>query len=172
MHLHREAPLDYRLQIRTPPPNHPIALRIGPLNDQRLQLRLLCVRQPWRTARAATRLQAVDPLVVVAMHPVPQGLSVHSGPLRRLASRVAVQCQGDRQQPANLGRVVALAGRGPQIRRAVIRPRNRQCLTHPMNPSRESTLGTIESELLESGNPPRVGFNADWYYVDGLRSAP
>jgi hypothetical protein len=23
-----------------------------------------------------------------------------------------------------------------------------------MNPSRESTLGTIESELLESGNPP------------------
>src|SRR6202042_1700703 len=53
-----------------------------------------------------------------------------------------------------LGRVVALAGRGPQIRRAVIRPRNRQCLTHAMNPSRESTLGTIESELLESGNPP------------------
>jgi hypothetical protein len=27
--------------------------------DQRLQLRLLCVRQPWRAARAATRLQAV-----------------------------------------------------------------------------------------------------------------
>src|ERR1700727_2075745 len=82
MHLHREAPLDDRLQIRTPPPHHPIVLWIGTRNDQRLQLRLLCVRQPWRTARAATRLQAVDPAVVVAMHPVPQGLSVHSGPLR------------------------------------------------------------------------------------------
>ena len=62
---------------------------------------------------AATRFQAVDPAVVVAMHPVPQGCRSISGPLRRLASRVAVQCQCDRQQPANLGHVVALAGRGP-----------------------------------------------------------
>jgi len=45
VHFHREAARDFALQFNAAPAHHAIALRVRPLRDQRLQLRLLRRRQ-------------------------------------------------------------------------------------------------------------------------------
>jgi len=45
VHFHREAARDFALQVNAAPAHHAIALRVRPLRDQRLQLRLLRRRQ-------------------------------------------------------------------------------------------------------------------------------
>src|SRR6186997_1298832 len=63
-----------------------------------------------RTAGACMRLQAVDALGIVSMHPVTQGLPVHAVLRRRLATGPAIQNRRKRQESAHLRRVPTPAG--------------------------------------------------------------
>ena len=165
VHHHGKPTGDFRAQVDTAPAHHLVQMRVGARDHQRLQFSFLDFRQQRRAARTAARSQARDPLVVVAMHPVPQGLPVHAAPLRRVPPGIAVQHEGNRQQPTNLRRVATLARRRPKRRCRVLRPGDRQRLRHPTSPSRESSARKIESEPHHLGNPPRVTVIADWYQI-------
>ena len=175
MHRAEKRRVDYRLQIRTPPPHHLVLLRIGTGDNQRASTPP-SVRPSAVGARPGKRLrgfQAVDARRRCGDAPGPAGV------VRSIPDRSAASLRGSpsnasaiASSTANLGRVVALAGRGPQIHRAVVRPRNRQCLTHPMNPSRRSTRwepSDLNSSNL-TGIPPEVRLNADRYKMSWRRS--
>src|SRR3546814_17255890 len=59
--------------------------------------------------RARARLQTRHALVVVAMHPVAQGLTIHAAEPRRLGPRMAFENQRQSQQAADLSPVAESA---------------------------------------------------------------
>jgi hypothetical protein len=132
MHLHREPPCHHGLQVDAPPADHMVSRRIGSLDHQFAQLDLLLLCQSGRAVAIATGFQAVDTSGVVAMHPIAQGLSIHPVEGSRLATRMAIKNQCQRQKTADLRSIGTLARK----------------------PSKVSTCD-IESELCPVGNPPR-----------------
>jgi hypothetical protein len=82
--LDREAGLDQRLEVDPPPADHAVPRRVRSLLDDLFQFPHLLGREPWFRPGMAPVAQAGEPLRVVAMHPVAQGLAVHSGVAGRL----------------------------------------------------------------------------------------
>jgi len=113
-------------QVNAPPAHDLVHVRIRPFNDQRTQLRHLRAGQGARTAGTHLRLQTGNARVVVAANPVAQRLPVHAVLRRSLAARPAFQDASQRQEPANLSRVLAFARKQAKSGRRMIRPRDRQ----------------------------------------------
>ena len=127
---------------------------VGTRDDQGFERRHLGIGQSGRTAGACMRLQAVDALGIVSMHPVTQGLPVHAVLRRRLATRAAIQNRRKRQESANLRRVPAPAGNRSKLRSRVVGSCDRQSCAHPLPLFCDSMPDAIESELRLFGNPP------------------
>jgi hypothetical protein len=75
-HRDREPPCHLFTQIDTAPADYFIFRWIGALDGQRLQLRHLFLVQRRRMAAGPDGLQARNPFGIVAMNPVPQGLTL------------------------------------------------------------------------------------------------
>src|SRR5271165_559489 len=64
-----------------------------------------------------------------------------------------------------LAPITALRGKGTKLDRRMLRARDRQCSSHPLSPSRESSMDESESEPGPiSGTPSRVSLRAGWHY--------
>ena len=137
----REAGLDQGLEVDPPPPHHAVPLRVRPPLHDVLQLGLLLGRQPRPRPRAAPVAQPGQPLLVVPVHPVAQGLPVHAGVPRRLHPRGALQHEGERQHAARRLRVPAPARLPPRLGRARLLPRDR----HRHGPLRRSATPPIDA---------------------------
>jgi hypothetical protein len=96
VHANAELAQDAIPQVHTPPAHHPVPLQVraglGP-SDQLLFLRL---RQRWVPARRMKIAEPVKSVVILAMHPVAQRLTVHTHRARRLFARGSVQHRRDR----------------------------------------------------------------------------
>src|SRR5665213_4468303 len=84
-----EPPSYLLAQIYTAPAHHFVLFGGRPLDRQFLQFRHLRLRQQGRMSAEANRAKPRYPFVVVAMHPVPQGLPIHPRPLGRLPTRMS-----------------------------------------------------------------------------------
>jgi hypothetical protein len=111
MHLDAEAALYLSEQIGTTPTHHVVYRWVGSVDDQFVQLGHLWLGQKWLTARRHARLQTIDALIVVAMHPITQCLPIH--PVGRSGDTAGVAIQHHRQgeKAANLCAFAALPGK-------------------------------------------------------------
>jgi len=69
------------------------------LKDFRQQNGLLAIAELLRIVTLGLIAKSGDAVLVVADHPIPQGLAVHPGRPRRRQTRHAVQGIGDRHHP-------------------------------------------------------------------------
>jgi hypothetical protein len=90
--------LQPRLQIAAAPTHNAISRKIRSGLNKRLERHQLLGRQLRLTPRAATVRQARKAFGVVMMHPIPQGLPVHTAPFCRRRPGLSFQHHGDRQQ--------------------------------------------------------------------------
>ena len=148
--VHLETRLDLRPQVHAAPPDHAVLLQVRPSQDQALQLLHLLSRQRRCAALVAHVAQALNPMRIVAVNPVPQGLAVHAASLRRQQPRVPVQHHRQRQQPPGLLGIRQPRRRRTKPRAVQLRPRDRnRC--HAAHP--ESTLERMDSHPQQLGNP-------------------
>ncbi len=115
-----KALLDHPLEIDAPPANHAVDRRIGAGLDDHRQLCHLRVRQPPPAARTRTVLQAVRPLVIEPMRPIPQRLAIHAADLRGVRAAHTVVNRRQSQKTANLARIATGLGQAPNTNRIVI----------------------------------------------------
>src|SRR5271170_4472736 len=153
VHFDREAARHLCAQIDTPPAHNLVRHRVWSLYDQRLQLRQLLLGQHRGTTGSRARLQTIDAFVVVAMHPVTQRLPVHTAQFGRFGSRIALQNKRNGQQPSNLRAIAAFGSKSTKLVRIMLRPPHRQCSSHPIPPSCESSMEVSEAELRCVGYP-------------------
>jgi hypothetical protein len=125
MQRHRDTRLDLRTQVHAAPPNHAVLLQVRPGQDQVLQFLHLLGRQRGRAALVADIAQALNPVRVVAVNPVPQRLAVHAASLRRQQPRMPVQHHGQRQQPPRLLGIGRPRRRRTKPHAVQLRPRDR-----------------------------------------------
>ena len=163
--LDQEAARHLCAKVNAPPAHDVVRHRIRPLDHQCLQLGHLLIRQGWGTTRSGPRLQAIDAFVVVAVHPVTQGLPIHAAQFGRFGSRIALQNQRNGQKPTYLCAIAALGGKSTKLGRRVIHARDRQRnshhLLHPAN-RRWKKVNQNPADLgtpIESASWP-VGINA------------
>ena len=155
MHLHRKPARDLLAQISASPADNLVLRWIRPVDDQRFQFGHLRLTQrsdpPW----GAARFQAVDALLVVATHPISQGLPIHTSLSRSLGARTALQDQGDCQNAADLGAITASGGHGTKLCCRLVVPSYAQCCTHPVPPAGQSSPRKSESERRVAGKPSK-----------------
>lgn len=114
-HDHAEASLDRPLEIDTAPAHHPVRRHVWTRLDDPVELRPLRRAQQAGTCWARPIHQPCDAVHIVAVHPVPQGLSLHPGALRRRRARLAIQDGRDRKTAMGLGNTPARPRRTPKI---------------------------------------------------------
>ena len=169
-HLDPEPACDLGARVDAAPPHHLVPLRVGPGHHQGPQLGLLLGRQQRRTAGAGARSQAGNTVLIVAVHPVPQGLPIHAALLGRLLPRHTLQDQRDRQQPPYLGRLLARTGGRAQLRRRELAPAHRHRRTHAALPG-TSTTGSSNQSASAPERHRRVSLKPGWYNLHA-RSTP
>lgn len=153
VHFYGEPSGHLDLQVHASPAHNLVRGWIGSRDNQRFQLSHLCRAQSGRTAGAAMRLQAFDASRVVTMNPVTQRLPVHAALGRSLAARPPFQNQRQRQKPANLRPVRALARMISKVPGRVLRSRHPKSCTHPNPPSGKSCLAASNQKSRARGIP-------------------
>lgn len=158
--LHAELPVDRVAQVDQTPADDMVLFQRRALADPIGHGCLLLWRQlaRWR-AGVGQVLQTVQSTVVVAVHPIAQGLPVHARRLRRRSPGGAFKHEGQRQHATRCRRVLASRRRRPQPRRIqiVTRDRNRH-----LKPPCRSCEGT---QCRRAGpNHRRVITIGGWYY--------
>jgi hypothetical protein len=120
-----KARLDQRLQVDPSPTHNTVPFQVWPLFDHALQRRHLLRRQPRLRPGMGAVVQTGEALGVVAMNPIAQGLSIHTGMLRRLGTRMPFQheCQG--KHPPGGCRIAAALGLPPQLAGTQLQSRDR-----------------------------------------------
>jgi len=124
---------DLRHQIRTAPAHDAVHRRIRVHLDPRRQLFGLGWREPTRRPRRGAIDQALRPLGIEALDPVPERLAVHPAGPRRITP--ARPFDNQRQKPPALRAIAARRRQPAQILRAVIPTRD-------LNRSRNGTPPT------------------------------
>jgi len=158
---HVELTQDAIPQVDTPPTHHAVLRQIGTSLDPSDQLLLLCFPQRRVPPRSLPIAQPVNTAVVVAVHPVPQRLAVHTCCSCGFFTRGAVQHEGNRQRSAHRARILHPSRTHTQFRCRHIRPSDRH--RHHCQP-RESTPASIESQIAPAENPPPgVNLRGRWY---------
>ena len=90
MIINAKAIPDNTLQVKTPPPDDAILIRIGARLDKPRKLFFLSRRQPrLRSTRPAVD-QTIRAIGVETMHPITQYLAVHPAKPRRIAPAQAI----------------------------------------------------------------------------------
>ena len=120
-HLHLELLGDDGLQIHATPAHNAMRGDIGASLDKRVKVFEMCFLQPRWAPRARTIREPGNPLFVVAMHPIAQGLAGHPARLGGVRSRRSLDHQSDRQHPARLRHIAHPARPSPQVSRRQIR---------------------------------------------------
>ena len=96
--------------------------QIGTGADEGGDLGLLFDRQAWRRPRCLAVRQPGHALVVVAMHPVAQGLAIHAAGFRRFGPGAAIEDQGERPHAPGRGGILGPRRCVPQTLRVELRP--------------------------------------------------
>jgi len=104
-----------------------VALKLGALEDQRLERGLLAFVQGAGAAGTGPIAQALDTLLVVAVDPVPERLPGHPGEPCRFLTGQAVQRVGERQQPGAEPTVTLAAGEPAQFGRVALGADRQRC---------------------------------------------
>jgi hypothetical protein len=128
-------------------------LRIGAFQNCCLQLGHLFAAQRRRLARTMTRFQALDPLRVIPVHPVAQGLAIHPGLRRSLLPGLAIQHRREREQAADLGTIKGFRCYRAKIFSRVVDPCDGERLAHSILLWPESGLEDIESNSRTDSQP-------------------
>ena len=132
MHRHSEPRGHFLAQIETAPTNHFIFLRVRRLHDQSFQFRHLLLAQRRRLTGSGMIRQSIDPLGVIAVHSVAQGLPIRPRLFNRLGPWSAFQDQGQSQKPPHLRAVLAPGRELTPFDRSVIRPCDWDRFAHSM----------------------------------------
>ena len=90
---------DMLAQIDQTPGADPIALRLWPVQDVRLQGRLLPAAELLRATGAGPVMQTIRTLGIEAPDGIVQSLTLHAGQSRGLGSRHTLERIGNRQEP-------------------------------------------------------------------------
>jgi hypothetical protein len=78
--------------------------------------------------------QACHTFGIVAVHPIPERLTLHAASLRRTLAVFAIKNQRDRQHPPHDQRVLLLLGLLAKLHGRHIKPRNLDCSGHHRPP--------------------------------------
>jgi len=171
MQPHAKALLDQVAQVDAAPAHHPMPGQVRTGLDPAFQLGLLRRREPRLRTRAARPIgQAGQPLGVVAVHPVAQGLPVHAAAGGRLRARVALQHQRDRQHPPGRLRIPRPRRLPPQVGGRQLGPRD--CQRHailPIHPPGEANHARSSRGITGESTIQAVGISA---LVSGSRRNP
>lgn len=127
-----KAGLDHLRQVDPAPADDAVLGQIGTGADQRRQLGLMLRRQAGPGARRLAIRQPGQALLVEAMDPVAQGLTVHAAGLRRFGTAATLHHQRERQHPPCRVRILAARGRPTKACRVVLCPRDRNRHPCPM----------------------------------------
>src|SRR6201995_2220339 len=112
-----ELALDPCLQIATPPPHDAVARQVRPVLNPADQFGFLFGRQARLRSRRTTIREPGKPVDIVSMHPITQGLPVHTAHLSRVPARVPFQ-DPRKGQHASCGVRIPTPGRlSPKIDR-------------------------------------------------------
>src|SRR6201747_2591567 len=114
-----------RRQRPTPPPPPPPP--VCPRLDDPVELRPLRRTQQAGTSWTRPIHQPCDAVHSVAVHPVPQGLSLHPGALRCRRTRLAIQDRRNRKTATGLGNTPARPRRTANILGRQIQACDRKC---------------------------------------------
>jgi hypothetical protein len=125
MQLDVEAALDDRLQIHPPPTYDTVPLWVRSLLHDRSQLRHLLGCQPRLRPGVGPIVQTGQALCIVAVHPVAQGLSLHTGMTCCLFARVSLQHQRQSEHPPRRCAIPAALGLLSQIAGTQLQPCDR-----------------------------------------------
>src|SRR4051794_40866776 len=162
----REPRPDQGLEVHPSPAHHAVPLRVRPPLDGGRQLGLLLGGEPWPRPRAAPVAEAIEPLLVVPMHPVAQGLPVHAGRPRRLLPRGPLQHQRRGEHPPRRPRVPAPARLPSQLARAQLPPRDRH--RHGPSPPIGYTADQ-RPQAAHGATGPTVRSRGRWYQATDAR---
>ena len=157
----REPRLDQGLEVHPSPAHHAVPLRVRPPLDGGRQLGLLLGGQPRPRPRAAPVAEAIEPLLVVPMHPVAQGLPVHAGRPRRLRPRGPLQHQRQGEHPPRRPRVPAPRRLAPQVAGARLVPGDRD--RHPRPPVSASNHRSTAAGATRLRARQHVRNSGRWY---------
>jgi hypothetical protein len=125
VHLDPEQFLDARLQVDPAPAHHAILVDVRSRLDQGDQSLLLLRGQLGGAARRLAVAQSCQPLGVVAVHPIAQGLPIHTAGTGSRGAISALQHQGERQHATSRRDARRLGGGCAQRLSAQISPRDR-----------------------------------------------
>lgn len=148
MHLHAEQALDLVAQIDPSPAYDTIDVQIRPVFHQGRELVFLCVRQLRCRAGCLQIIEALQPLRIIAVNPVPQCLPIHPAVPRRRGPVHTVEHQRQRQHPTPSPNAPRPTRRSPKLRCRKIQTLDRHCMTHQPRPPNAKALFRPE-------NPPR-----------------
>src|SRR5215468_10036812 len=155
--------LDDAFKVDAAPTHHAVFQRIRASHDYRAQLLLLRHRQLRRPPRRGRIDETIRPFRVVGMHPVAQGLTIHSPDPSRSPAALPVQNRSQGQQPTRLIGILRRARTLAQIPRPKPPLHRYRC---PHDRPRINCHGGTESRRLLPGNPlrSRVRNSEVWYY--------
>src|SRR5215831_7405568 len=161
--------LDDAFKIDAAPTHHAVLHRVRTSHDYRAQLLLLRLCQLRRPPRRARVDETIGPFRVVGMHPVAQGLTIHSTDPRRSPAALPVQNRSQGQQPTRLIGILRRARTPAQIRRPKPPLHRYRC---PHDRPRINCHGGTESRRLLPGNPlrSRVRNSEVWYNTKARRT--
>ena len=143
-------------QIDHPPAHHAVHGRDRPALDRRRQGGAMRIVEPSLLAGRLAVDQTRGPVRVELDHPVPHDLQRHAADPGRLGARGALADRGQRQQPARLAGILALARRRTKTGRVeILSKRDR----HDEAPR----FAVLESKPHRVAQAPRVTLSGDRY---------
>ena len=148
--MYAEAGLDHLRQVDPAPADHAVLGQIGTGADQRRQLGLMIRRQAGLGARWLAVRQPGQALLVEAMDPVAQGLTVHAAGLRRLGTAATLHHQSERQHAPGRGRILGARGRLTKACRVVVCPPD--CNRHPCPMQIGSAEGITDTSAVKAAS--------------------
>ena len=167
MHDHPVTVGDHCAQVEAAPSGYPVDRQVGAGKHQSFQVLQLFRRQSRRTTAALGIAQPANAIMIVAVNPVAQRLTIHAARLGRFSSRPALEHQSYRQNPASQPTILAPRRQPAQLYRRQLQPRHFDLGTQPVLPRQTQIIGERESDKAAEGNPGRrrVKNCGRWYYT-------
>ena len=120
--VHAVSGFNHLRQIGPAPADDTMLGQVGTGADEARDLGLLLGRQARRRSRGLAVRQPGQAMIVVAMHPIAQGLTIHATDLRRLGARTALEHKGERKHAPGRVRILCPRRCLPQTGRIELCP--------------------------------------------------
>jgi len=148
-------------QVRQPPTHHAILRKVRTLAQPFRQLGFFFIAQLCRCSPAMRAIrQAGNAFLIIADHPIPQGLAIHTTAPGRFRPRAAFQNKRQAKQPRRR-LAISVSRRRPQIRCVVLPSRDLRRHRNTVVLDGHLSITPLRAEQ----NHNRVNTDAAWYYI-------